>query len=342
MIAIDLHSHVFPKRVLDAMLRDPERYGAKAKSGNGIKVREQDGILYWDNNGRLTEIERELYDIDAKIAAMDRMKVAVSAISVAPPTYFYWLTPEIGREASRLQNDGIAEMVARYPDRLRGLATLPMQDPDLAVAELERAVTELGFKGVELGTSIEGELLADPKFRKVLEAVERLGCFIFAHPYACTAKGGMEGYQLFNTIGFPLDEVIMVAHLMFSGTLDALPDLKMLIAHAGGYVPYQMGRFQCAHANRPMVREHSKTDPLDLLRRFYFDTITHHPQSLRFLIDLVGADRVTIGSDNPFDMGYADPIAELEKVPRLTAQERRQILELTARSLLCEHDFKCD
>lgn len=336
MTVIDLHSHVFPRPVIDAMLHDPERFGAKAKSGNGIKVRQQDDQVFWDNNGVLSNIERELYDIEAKIEAMDRMRVAVSAISVAPPTYLYWLPPEAGLEASRLHNDGIAEMVASHPDRLRGMATLPMQDPDAAIAELERVVKQHGFKAVELGTSIEGQLLADPKFRKVLKTIEQLGCFIFAHPYSCMATGGMQGYQLFNTIGFPLDEVIMVSHLMFSGALDELPELKMLIAHGGGYVPYQFGRLQCAHTNRAVVRKDSATPPMDLLRRFYFDTITHDPKALRFLIDLVGADRVTIGSDNPFDMGYADPLKELDKVPHLTHGEKDCVCCHTARVLLGE------
>lgn len=335
-MAIDLHSHVFPRQTIDAMLANPERFGARAKSGNGIKVRADGDRLFWDNNGRLAPIERELYDVEAKIEAMDRMRVEISAISVAPPTYLYWLDADAGLEASRLQNDGIAAMVDWSPDRLRGVATLPMQDPDAAIEELDRVVREHGFRAVELGTSIEGELLAAPKFRKVLEAIEKRGCFIFAHPYACMATGGMEGYQLFNTIGFPLDEVIMVAHLMFSGTLDQLPDLEILIAHAGGYMPYQIGRFECAHAYREVVRAHSKTSPKAQLRRFFYDTITHDPQALRFLIDLVGTDRVTLGSDNPFDMGYADPIAELEKVPGLTHQEHCQICRGTAKYLLKE------
>jgi aminocarboxymuconate-semialdehyde decarboxylase len=335
-LAIDLHSHVFPRTTLDAMLASPDRFGARAQSGNGIKVRAQGEELFWDNNGKLSGIERELYDIDAKIEAMDRMRLQISAISVAPPTYLYWLDAQAGLEASRLHNDGIAEMVDRYPSRLRGMATLPMQDPDAAIEELHRVVREHKFKAVEIGTSIEGELLAAPKFRKVLKAIQSCGCFVFAHPYACMAKGGMEGYQLFNTIGFPLDEVIMVAHLMFSGALDDMPGLNILIAHAGGYVPYQIGRFECAHANREAVRVHSPTSPKEQLRRFYYDTITHDPKALRFLINLVGPDRVTIGSDNPFDMGYADPLAELDKVPGLTTHERDCLCHRTARYLLRE------
>ncbi len=337
MKSIDLHSHVVPPNILAAMRADPDRFGAKGKSGNGVKVVDRDGILYWETNNRLTEIERMLYDIDAKIADMDRMRIDISGISVAPPTYFYELPADDGLHASKLHNDGIAEMVAKYPARLRGMATLPMQNADAAIAELERVVKNYGFKAVEMGSSIEGELLAHEKFRPILRTIEQLGCFIFIHPNKCLAHGGMEGFELFNTIGFPLDEVIMAAHLMMSGALDEMKSLRILIAHGGGYVPYQIGRFECAHRHRPAASAATKTSPRTLLRRFYFDALTHDPKALRYLIEQVGADRVVIGSDNPFDMGYPDPLAELDKVPQLTADERAQICEKTALELLGEN-----
>jgi aminocarboxymuconate-semialdehyde decarboxylase len=336
MTTFDLHTHVVPPELIAVLREAPERFDARGRSGNGVKVVERDGEPCWENNGRLAAIERELYDVEAKLAAMDRMRIDVAAISVAPPAYFYFLPAEAGLAAAKLSNDGIARMVAANPRRLRGMATLPMQDPDAAIAELERVVREYGFKGVELGTSIEGEQLAAPRFRKVLRTIEQLGCFVFAHPYTCSAAGGMEGYELFNTIGFPLDEVIMVAHLMFSGALDELTRLPIVIAHGGGYAPYQIGRLDCAHRHRATASRNTRTSPRELLRRFYFDALTHDPKSLRLLIDQVGADHVVIGSDHPFDMGYADPLAELDKVPALTATERELIRCGTARRLLGE------
>lgn len=336
MKTIDLHSHVVPRSLIDAMLKMPDRFDAKGRSGNGVKTVERDGAPYFENNGRLSRIDIELYDVDAKLEAMDRMRVDVSALSVAPPTYFYYLPAEAGLHASKLSNDGIAQMVAKKPDRLRGMATLPMQDADAAITELERVVKEYGFKAVELGTSIEGEQLAHPKFRMVLKTIEQLGCFIFAHPYTCTAKGGMEGYELFNTIGFPLDEVIMAAHLMFSGALDELKQLRILVAHGGGYIPYQIGRLDCAHRSRASARINTQTSPRELLQRFYFDALTHDPHSLRLLIDLVGAGHIAVGTDNPFDMGYRDPLGELEKVANLTTREKECVCFRTALSLLGE------
>ena len=336
MSNIDLHTHVVPPTIIDAMLRTPSRFNAKGDAGNGVRLEKRDGKLYFTSYGRSREIEPELYDVEAKIAAMDRMRIEISALSVAPPTYFYELSPDAGLAASRLSNDGIAAMVAKYPARLRGMATLPMQDPDAAITELERVVKDYKFRAVEMGTTIEGKQLAHARFRPLLKTIEQLGCFIFTHPYKCAAKGGMEGYELFNTIGFPLDEVIMVAHLMFSGALDELRRLRIVIAHGGGYVPYQIGRFECAHRHRPSASIHTKTSPRELLRRFYFDALTHDPMSLRLLIDQVGADHVVIGTDNPFDMGYEDPLAELDAVPHLTAEEKERICSRTARFLLGE------
>ena len=155
------------------------------------------------------------------------------------------------------------------PARLRGMAHLPMQDPDAAIIELERVVKEHGFKAVELATSIEGVALADPKFRQVLKTIEQLGCFVFAHPYRCLAEGGMEDYYLRNFIGFPLDTTMMVAHLMFSGAMDELPDLKIMLAHGGGFMPYQIGRFRHGHQVRNEPKVNHCTPPRELFKRFF-------------------------------------------------------------------------
>jgi aminocarboxymuconate-semialdehyde decarboxylase len=328
MSSIDLHTHVIPPTVVEAMRHDPQRFGTK--------VIERNGELYFERRGNIIEMNREFYDIEAKIAAMDRMRIDVSVLSVAPPTYFYALAPETGLAAARMSNDGIAQMVTKHPARLRGMATLPMQDPDAAIAELERVVKEHRFKAVEIGTSIEGEQLAAPKFRPVLKTIEQLGCFIFTHPYTCAAKGAMDRYEMANTVGYPLDSTLMAAHLMASGALDDLTRLRILIPHGGGYVPYQIGRFANAHKHRPAASAHTKSSPYDLLRRFYFDALTHDPRSTRHLINVVGADRVVIGTDNPFNMGYDDPLGMLEATPDLTPQEREAIQNGTARSLLGE------
>ena len=328
MKTYDLHSHVIPPTIVEAMKRDPQRFG--------MKVEERDGKIYFERRGQVSEMEPEFFSAEAKVAAMDRMKIDVSALSVAPPTYFYALPPDAGLAASKLSNDGIAQMVAKHPDRLRGMATLPMQDPDAAIVELERVVKEYKFKAVEIGTSVEGEQLAHPKFRKLLKTIEQLGCFIFTHPYACSAKGGMDGFELFNLIGYPLDSTIMIAHLMLTGALDDLKKLKIVVPHGGGYVPYQIGRFEHGHQNRPAASSKTKSSPYEMLKRFYFDALTHDPRSTRHLINVMGADHVVIGTDNPFNMGYEDPLGRLDATPGITAEEREWIRSRTAAMLLGE------
>ncbi|MCC7487831.1 MAG: amidohydrolase [Burkholderiales bacterium] len=324
----DLHNHVIPPGVVDAISRDPASFGTR------IEVR--GGRRYFDAHGSMTELLPEFIDVEAKIAWMDRAGIDVAAISVGPPIYFYWLGAAVGIEAARLANEGIAQMVARFPQRLRGMAHLPMQDPDAALAELERAVREYGFRAVELGTSIEGVPLADKRFRKVLRAIEQLDCFVFAHPYQCLAQGGMDAYYLRNFVGFPLDTTLMVAHLMFSGALDELKKLKILCAHGGGYVPYQLGRFAHGYRVRGEPKVNGASPPRRLFKRFYFDALTHDPQAARHLINMAGADRVAVGTDHPFDMGPADPLGAVGAIPRLTPAERKWVFSGTAKRLLRE------
>jgi len=327
----DLHNHVIPPAVVDAIRRNPDRFGTRIEDRNGKP--------YFDAHGRMIELLPEFNDVDAKIAWMDRAGMDVCAISVGPPIYFYWLKPDAGIEIIRLANDGIAQMVARHPDRLRGMAHLPMQDPDAAIAELERVKKLYGFKAVELATSIEGAPLADMKFRKVLKAIEQLGLFVFAHPYQCLAQGWMDSYYLRNFIGFPLDTTMMIAHLMFSGALDDLKRLRILCAHGGGFMPYQIGRFVHGHDVRPEPKVNHASSPRELFKRFYFDCLTHEPRSTRHLIAMAGADHIVIGTDNPFDMapkGAARQVGQVDAIPGLTAAEREWICNRTAKKLLGE------
>ena len=146
----------------------------------------------------------------------------------------------------------------------------------------------------------------------------------------------MDDYYLSNFVGFPLDTTLMVAHLMFRGALDELKNLRIVLAHGGGYVPYQIGRFVHGHRARPEPKKHTQTSPRDLLRRFYFDALTHDPRAARHLINVAGADRVVIGADHLFDMGPDDPVGSIDAIPGLTATEREYVCERTAKALLGE------
>ncbi len=323
---IDVHSHVVPQELLDALTRDPGRYKMRyVAQGHRHLARE---------GGEKLPVFDEFYDAAAKVAGMDRKGLDVAMLSPAPMVYFYWLDADTGLAASRIINDGIARMAAAFPERLMGMGNLPMQHPDAAVAELERVVKQHGFRAVELGTSVGSEQLADARFRPVLRRAEELKVFIFAHPYTASHLCALPGYYLKNLIGNPLQSTVMAANLMFSGALDECRKLKICLAHGGGYLPYQIGRLIHGHKVRNEAREFTRTSPNRLLRRFYYDALTHDPRALRYLIDLVGADRVVIGTDAPFDMGEEHPVEMIEKVRGLSAKDRDQVFGRTAMSLM--------
>ena len=326
---IDIHSHVIPARIVDQIEAHPAEFAARIEgAAEARRVIHDQGYVY--------PLFAEFYDPDAKLESMDRKGIDVSVISPAPPMFYYWADVELALKTARLVNDGVADIVAAMPSRLRGMATVPMQHPDAAIAEMERVVRTYGFNAIEIGTSIEGVQLAESKFRPVLRRAQELGLFVFAHPYYVGAKSGLESYYLTNLIGNPLDTTTMVAHLMFSGALDELSDLKICLAHGGGFAPYQIGRLLHGHEVRVETHRFSKSSPKELLRRFYFDSLVFDPQALRFLIDLVGADHVCIGTDAPFDMADEVPRETIAAVPHLTDQEHHDLCCGTALHLLGE------
>lgn len=328
---IDFHSHVIPQAFVAAVSNDPQRLAARVvEDGHG-------GRRVVHDQGYAYPLFPEFVDVDAKLAAMDRKRLDISVLSPAPPTFTYWAERDLAVEVTRLVNDGVAAMVAERPDRLRGMAILPMQHPDAAVAELERVTAAHGFRAIEIGTVIEGEKLSAPRYRPVLRRAQELGVFVFAHPYYVGNKGGLEDYYLTNLIGNPLETALMAADLMFSGTLDDCRDLKIGLAHGGGFLPYQIGRLVHGHRVREETHAKSATSPFDLLRRFYFDSVVFDPQALAFLAGLVGADRVFLGTDAPFDMGDEEPLSTLARAAGLSEAQRGQVAGGTALALLGEN-----
>lgn len=326
---VDVHSHVLPKEMMEAIRRRPRDYQMRVE-GAGEKE------IFIRDDQHSTPVYAEFHDADAKVEGMDRRGIDISVISVSPVVFFYWLEPNAGLAAARVLNDGIARMVQARPDRLRGMATLPMQNPDAAITELERVVKEHGFRSVELGCRVRGELLAEPRFRPVLRRAQELGVFIFTHPYIEGALPPDLGcYYLGNLAGLPFDTALMAAHLMFSGALEELPGLNIILAHGGGHLPYQIGRLAHGHQVRKEAKANTSNSPLKLLRRFYFDALTHDADALRFLVEKAGADRVTIGTDAPYDMGEDNPVAMIHSLS-LTDRQRDQILGLNALALLGE------
>lgn len=326
MEAIDIHSHVIPPEVVEEVRKHPQRYAMELKEHEG-----QRRLICPDHD---FPVSREFDDVEAKLAAMEKKRLTRSALSLAPIVFGYQYERSLAVEIAQRSNDGIAAMAQKDPGRLVGLGTLPLGHPEQAMEELERIVKEHRFPGLEVGTSVEDMPLSHPSLRPIWKRCQELGLFLFTHPYWCGPHCGLDGFYLINLIGNPLNTVKMVTQLMFSGTLEQLPELRWVLSHGGGYVPYQLGRLQHGWTWRKECQEHCKVAPELLAKRLYYDALTHNAASTRFLLDTVGADHVMLGTDCPFGMGYKDPIGCLDETPGLTPQERELVMSGTARTLL--------
>jgi aminocarboxymuconate-semialdehyde decarboxylase len=209
-----------------------------------------------------------------------------------------------------------------------------LQDSQAAVAELKRAVNELGLLGVEIGTNINGVYLGDSQFRPFWAAAEELGAFIEIHPVSGLGGSAKKDYYLWNAYANPAETALTAAHMIMSGLLEEHPNLKICLFHGGGHLPYQIGRLDRAYEIRPEARQKISAPPSTYLKKFYIDTITHSGPALSYLIDLVGVEQVMMGSDYPFDMGYDRPAELVEQLPRLSQADKQAILGGNARRVL--------
>ncbi|WP_446325572.1 amidohydrolase family protein [Blastomonas sp. CACIA14H2] len=273
----------------------------------------------------------KLNGVEARLADMDQQGVDVQALSPNPGQYYYFTQPEMGRDLACTINDGVAEAVASAPDRLVGIGTVPLQNVEMAIAEMRRAVGDLNMRGIEIGSNVGGRDLSDPEFRPFFAAAEDLGILLFLHPLGFTQGQRLSDHYLNNLIGNPLESTIAVSHLIFGGVLDAYPGLKICVAHGGGYLPTYTGRMDHAFRAREDCRQHITREPSSYLRQLWFDSLVFDHAQLDHLVATYGADRICMGSDYPFDMGDADPVGFLERLPE---DARAKVLGCNAASLL--------
>ena len=290
-----------------------------------------DGPLILIGQVPVGPITAHYHDLDLRLRAMDAQGVTVQALSLMPPMV-YWADDALGLRLARLVNDALAAASRLYPDRFVALATLPLQDPEAAVGEVDRAVTELGCRGIYLGTNIRGRELADPSFLPVFERIHALEVPIFLHPLNVIGVQRLANYHLHNLLGNPFDTAVAAANLIFSGFFDRFPKLKVCLPHAGGALPYLIGRLNRGWKVREECRA-LKRSPSSYLRRFTYDTISHASEALDYLIKLVGADRVMLGSDYCFDMGYERPV-EVVTALELRRSDQEKVLGGNATRLL--------
>jgi len=325
--AVDLHCHVhtpaadeLAKNAYDPS-KDPAVRFASARSRDY-------------NRQQRAKLDAQLTSVEKRLADMDKMGIDVQAISTSPFQFYYSLEPDLCRKTAHTVNERLAEIVASHPGRFVALATVPMQAPELAVAELEYCMKKLGFRGMEIGTNVEGADLSEGRFDTIFAKAEELGAVIFMHPHGFTEAQRFADYYLTNVIGNPLDTTVALSHIVFGGVLDRHPGLKIVSAHGGGYLSHYSARMDHAYKVRPECRDHIKRPPTSYLKKVYFDTMVFSHQQLDHLVKTWGADHIVIGTDYPYDMGYYKPVDFVNDAKSLTRAQKDAIIGGNAARLL--------
>src|SRR5438876_1312153 len=341
---IDLHTHILPRNWPDL----------DAKYGYGGFVRLDHykpccaRMMIGDRVFR--EITDNVWDPKRRIEEMEEANVSMQVLSTVPVMFSYWAKAADALDLSRRLNDHIAEIIRDHPKRFAGLATIPMQDPDLAAVELERCVRDLGMRGAQIGTHVDanphsGRIdslnLDNASLQPVWSAAEELDAAVFVHPWDMLGKERMPKYWLPWLVGMPAETSLAICSMIFGGVFERFPRLRVAFAHGGGAFPFTAGRIEHAFHLRPdLCATDSKANPKSYLAhgdtpaRYYVDSLVHDPDALRLLIKLFGTQRVALGSDYPFPLGEAHPGELIESMQELSPKEKAQILSETTREFL--------
>ncbi len=323
-LKIDIHTHILPHDWPN--LKDKYGYGGFIQlehHGPGCARMLRDGEVF-------REVQANCWDPDVRLHECDRYHVNVQVLSTVPVMFSYWAKAEHAHDLSRLLNDHIASVVALHPQRFIGLGTLPLQAPALAIRELERCVRELKLPGVQIGSHVNSMNLDDATLFPVFEAAQELGAAVFVHPWDMLGKERMRKYWTPWLVAMPAETALAVCSMIFGGVFERLPKLRVCFAHGGGAFPATAGRIEHGFQVRPdLCAVDNKVNPMSYLGRFYVDSLVHHPGMLQYMIDLMGANSIALGSDYPFPLGEQIPGKLIESMP-LDTQTREKLLHGTA------------
>jgi aminocarboxymuconate-semialdehyde decarboxylase len=316
---IDCHTHILTEEAMRLLAKQSPKVAPKLTN-----IDARGGTLEIDGKVVQHPLPREIWDLDLRLRDMDANDVDVQVLSPNVFTFFYGHEVALAQACAAIQNVEIAAVVRRHAGRFLGLGTVPLQAPQAAADELRRSMTQLGLRGAMIATNVNGRNLDDPALDPFWAAAEELGAFIFIHPQVSAAAERLT-----------LETTIAGACLVFGGVLERYPRLKICLAHGGGYVPYQAGRFQHGWEVRAEAKVHLHNPPSESLGRLYYDTILHSKPALEFLVSTAGPDRVLLGSDYPFDMGNLDCVARVRALS-IEPEARDLILGGYARTVLDE------
>lgn len=306
MTVIDAHWHVIcPQAAQKAAGLDSVK---AADYAGGVK-----DVTAEINQARAQVWNRKMADPVEQVADLDEAGIDVAILQPPPIGYYYWTEPPIGAELAHMVNQHTADFIESQPQRFKGWATVPLQDTELAVAELRRAVGELGLLGVTITGNVNGQGLDEERLFPFYAAVEELRVPIFIHPGNPPGAERMSNYYLTNFLGFPTDTTLAAAQMIFGGVFDRYPDLRVCLAHAGGVLPFLLGRFAHGQAQRPEARERCRKPFREYLQNIYVDSVTFSPKTLRFVLDQMPKGHVFLGTDYPFDMADMDAVAMVRR-----------------------------
>lgn len=330
MAIVDIHCHFIAPALLDALEREGHRLGLTVvlDDEGGRRVRFPNG---WRT---VNPVFPALIDLNERVTLQKAEGIDRQVLSGWNDLTGYALPPGAGLELSRLQNDTLASAVRDNPTRLRAMATAPLQDGALAAAELRRAVVTLGMRAVQIGSHVAGRNLDDPSLDPFWRVCQDEGVFVLVHPVQPAASDRLARYGLVNLVGNPFEVWLAGTSLLLGGVLERFPALTVCLVHGGGGLPFQFGRLDRGFASRADTRSVASVAPSDLLRRLYFDTLTYSGPSLRYLIDLVGPERVLFGTDTPFPIAEPAPLAAVQRrIAHLPTADQALILGETAERL---------
>jgi len=298
MLKIDIHTHILPENLPD--------YARKFGYDGFVKLDHHAPccarMLVGDKGFR--EIKSDCWDPVVRLHDCDRHGVHVQVLSTVPILFYYWARSHDALETSRFLNDHMAQVVQAYPKRFVGLGTVPLQDPQLAIQELERCMKELGMAGVQIGSHVNDWNLSAPELFPFFQAAADLGAAVFVHPWDMMGKDRMNRYWLPWLVGMPAESTLAICSVIFGGVLERLPHLRLAFAHGGGSFPFTLGRIAHGHAVRPdLVAIDNPVDPRHYVGKFWVDSLVHDPEALRFLVKTMGEDRIALGTDYPFPLG---------------------------------------
>ncbi|KAM4698181.1 2-amino-3-carboxymuconate-6-semialdehyde decarboxylase [Rhinophrynus dorsalis] len=324
---IDIHSHILPKTWPD--LKQKYGYGGWIQMQHDCKGEAK--MLKEGNIFRV--VQSNCWDPEVRLQEMDQTGVTVQALSTVPVMFSYWAKPQDTLDLSCFLNNDLAATVQKHPKRFVGLGTLPMQCPELAVQEMRRCVKELGFPGVQIGSHINQWDLNAPELYPVYAAAEELQCSIFVHPWDMSLDGRMSKYWLPWLVGMPAETTTAICSMIFGGIFERFPKLKVCFAHGGGAFPYTIGRINHGFNVRPdLCAVDNSEAPEKYLGTFYTDSLVHDPQALKLLVDIIGKDKVLLGTDYPFPLGEHAPGQLIESMDCFDKELKDKLL---AENALC-------